>query len=359
MAEVEKSKKDVVKEDSDEMGNTLTDKIRGNPWIVSTIVLGIITLIFIIGDLSGGVTGAAIGSANPDAIGQKIVEIINSNAPEPVELVGVEKESGLYKVTFLTSQGESSVYVTQDGTNIINGLIPMATIEASASGDSETETGADSGATEVPKSEKPKVELFVMSMCPYGTQAEKGLIPALETLGDKIDFDLRFVSYAMHGKDEVDENTVQYCIQKEEPAKLYDYLRCYLGSSDKGNWNACLTDAGINKAKITSCVSATDKEFKITELFNDESTWSGGRYPQYNVDKVLNTEYGVQGSPTLVINGEQVNVARSPSAYLGAICDAFNTAPEECDAELSVSASSPGFGWETTAASANTAAQCG
>lgn len=346
-------------EKDDTMGTTMTDKLRGNPWIVSTIVLAIITIIFVVGDLSGGITGGAVGTVNSDAIGKKIVDLINSRSTEQVELVGVEKDSGLYKVTFSTSQGDSSVYVTQDGKNIINGLIPMATVEAAASGN---DTGSDTTAsTEIPKNDRPKVELFVMSMCPYGTQAEKGLIPVLEALGDKVDFDLRFVSYAMHGKDEVDENTVQYCVQKEESAKFYDYLRCYLKTSDKADWNACLTEVGINKAKITSCVSAADKEFKITELFNDKATWSGGRYPQYNVDKELNSKYGVQGSPTLVINGVEASSARDSASYLRMICSAFNTAPEECSTELSSSAPSPGFGWETTAAASttNTAAQCG
>jgi len=34
-------------------------------------------------------------------------------------------------------------------------------------------------AQELPKTAKPKVELFVMSHCPYGTQAEKAMIPVV------------------------------------------------------------------------------------------------------------------------------------------------------------------------------------
>ena len=40
---------------------------------------------------------------------------------------------------------------------------------------------------------KPDVELFVMSYCPYGVQAEQELLPFLETYGDTIDFKLRFI----------------------------------------------------------------------------------------------------------------------------------------------------------------------
>jgi hypothetical protein len=67
-----------------------------------------------------------------------------------------------------------------------------------------------------------------MSYCPFGTQAEKGILPVVNLLKDKIDFKVKFVNYAMHGKKEIDENNLQYCIQKEEPNKYNSYLTCFL-----------------------------------------------------------------------------------------------------------------------------------
>ena len=58
-------------------------------------------------------------------------------------------------------------------------------------GDLDTSTADTSTSTTVPKSDKPLVELFVMAYCPYGTQAEKGLIPVIELLGDKIDASIK------------------------------------------------------------------------------------------------------------------------------------------------------------------------
>ena len=37
------------------------------------------------------------------------------------------------------------------------------------------------------------VELYVMSSCPYGVQAENGLFPALKALGDTVDLTLGFI----------------------------------------------------------------------------------------------------------------------------------------------------------------------
>ncbi len=45
-----------------------------------------------------------------------------------------------------------------------------------------------------------------MSYCPYGTQAEKGILPVVALLGDKIDFKLRTVHYVLHGDKEDLEN---------------------------------------------------------------------------------------------------------------------------------------------------------
>jgi len=193
------------------------------------------------------------------------------------------------------------------------------------------------------KSDKPKVELFVMSHCPFGTQAEKGIIPVIKLLGDKIDFKVKFVNYAMHGKQEIDENTLQYCIQKVEPKKYLDYLTCFL---EKGDTQGCLQKAGIDKAKVDECIKNADKEYNITKNYEDKASWAGGRFPKYEVDNEENLKYGIQGSPTLVINGVVVQPqSRSPEAYLKAICEAFKNPPAECQKVLSNQSYDPGFGW--------------
>ena len=41
---------------------------------------------------------------------------------------------------------------------------------------------------------KPTLELFVMSYCPFGVQAEEKIIPIVKEFGDKIDFKLQFIA---------------------------------------------------------------------------------------------------------------------------------------------------------------------
>ncbi|MBD3312431.1 hypothetical protein GF352_03200 [archaeon] len=199
------------------------------------------------------------------------------------------------------------------------------------------------------------VELFVMSHCPYGTQAEKGVLPAVQALGDDIDFKLRFVYYAMHGKTELDEQLNQYCIQYQQPSKFIDYLYCFL---DEGDGEGCLNEVGVNTQLLSSCVEQSDEAFNVTALFNDRSSWLSGYYPRFNVHLSLNEQYGVRGSPTLVVNGQQVQPSsRSPQGFLDAICNALGTNPSGCDESLSTTAPSSGFGFSGTG-SASTAT-CG
>jgi len=193
----------------------------------------------------------------------------------------------------------------------------------------------------VPKTDKPVVQLFVMSYCPYGLQMEKAYVPAAKLLGGKADVSVKFVSYSMHGQKEVQENLRQYCIEKEQPDKYLNYLSCFVAST---NTTQCQQQAGIDAAKLQTCYDAADKQFNVTANYDNQASWLNGQFPQFNIDKALNDQYGVQGSPTLVINGQQTEVARSADAVKSAICAAFTTPPAECQQTLSTASEAAGPG---------------
>jgi len=252
--------------------------------------------------------------------------------------------SGVYKVKVALANGsELSSYITTDGKY----LFPES-VDLDEKQEEPAETPPEPQAN-APKSDKPKVELFVMSHCPYGTQIEKGMLPVVELLGDKIDYQLKFVDYLMHGEKEMKEEIAQYCIQKEQNNKFINYLKCFIYSADADS-SGCLTQTGVNTSQLNSCIAQTDKEFKITEEFNK----SQGGYPPFNIYKSENDQYGVQGSPTLVINQTQIQPAgRDSQSLLNAICSAFNNLPEECSQQLSTEMPSSGFGAGTASGSAS------
>jgi len=210
-------------------------------------------------------------------------------------------------------------------------------------------------ATTAPKSDRPIVELFVMSYCPYGLQMEKAFLPAMELLKGKADLSIKFVSYAMHDLKEVAENTRQYCIETEQADKFIPYMECFTGKDD---YKGCLATVGVNEGKMNTCVNATNKKYGTIDKYNDQKTWLNGRFPVYPVHQDLNDKYGVQGSPTLIINGVESSAGRTPEAVKQAICVAFNNQPGECQTTLDTAATSPGFG-VSTGGNATAGAACG
>jgi hypothetical protein len=292
----------------------------------------------------------------PEEAKTKALDFIGKNLVQPgtkVEISSILPEGSLYKMELDVTGQKVTAYMTQDGKKFFPSALDVDKKEetTAASAPPAAEPQAD-----LPKTDKPEVELFVMSYCPYGTQIEKGILPAVSALGDKIKFSLKFVDYAMHDKKELDENLRQYCIEKNQPAKLNAYLECFL-KKGQGTEADCLKGAGINAAQISACVDATDNQFKVTESYNDKSTWNNGQFPPFNVNKDDNVKYGVQGSPTLVINGTvaQAN-SRDSLSLLKTICSAFNNSPSECGNQLSSAAPSPGFGEGT---GSDSTASCG
>ncbi|MDA3836584.1 MAG: hypothetical protein PF542_03095 [Nanoarchaeota archaeon] len=324
---------------------SLSKKIKSNPWVLATVVLAVLVVVMAFSEFSGANSSAT----KVDAVGENFVDFINARGGAQIEYVkGEEFNDNLYELTILADGNEVPAHVTKDGKYFVQVVAPLSD-ELAESAPAAPATEAP--AVEVVKSDKPVVELFIMSYCPYGTQSMKGMIPTVRALGDSIDFNLRFVNYAMHGEKEVKENVELYCVQEEQKAKLLDYMECYLSGSSGSDSEiaACRTKVGIDEAKLSSCIEATNTEFNILENLADKSA----QYPKFLIDDSLNQQYGVRGSPTLVINGAQVSSGRSSAAYADVICQAFNDAPEECGADFSAENPSAGFGYETTAAAAS------
>jgi hypothetical protein len=196
---------------------------------------------------------------------------------------------------------------------------------------------------ECSKNEKPLVELFVMSHCPYGTQVEKGILPVARLLGNSMDFSVKYCDYTMHGEKELNEQMLQYCVQRDYKDKYLDYLECFLA---EGKTDECITKTGLDRTNLNSCINETDKKYEVTRGFKDKSTWISGYYPRFNVYKDLNVKYKIQGSPTMVLNGVIAdNPGKDPQSLLDLICKSYTNKPTACSQKLSSEVYSAGFGF--------------
>jgi len=300
------------------------------------------------------ITGCSIKNTGPQTLSvdeakAKVGKFINDNLMQPGKTATIKdiiEEGGLYKVTVEIGQGQDvTSYMSKDGTKFFPQVMDVAEVtKQTADKNNQQNNAAAAQKTNAPKADKPTVELFVMSYCPYGTQIEKGIIPAVAALGKTIDFSIKFCDYSMHGEKEVTENLRQTCIEQEQPTKYLSYLSCFLQA---GDYASCLKQASVNASKLQACTDATDKKYQITAKFNDKSQWPTGNFPPFDVFKADNTKYGVQGSPTLVVNGQQVESGRDSASLLNTICSSFNNQPSECQKQLSNATPSSGFGQGT------------
>ncbi len=329
MAEAEKKEHENAHEEIHEVHNkNLTEKIRENPWMLSTLICGVLVIVLLVSILAGNLTGNVISK---EKAADNLISYLNKNIDSNISLVDVEDSSGLYLVTVNYKGQEIPVYMTKDGSSYTTALIPLV----SPSSEEPQET-------EIPKSDKPKVELYVFTYCPYGLQMEKAILPAVELLGDKIDFKIRQIG-AMHGEYEKIEAERQLCIEKNYPVKFLDYIKAFAEDTAvgdcKGNatclvpkLNAIYSKIGIEGNKVNSCMTSEGEDLYNTEVSNANSK-------------------GISGSPTLVINGVEAQASRSPEAIKGVICETFNNVPSLCSQTLSTNQASAGFGAGTSSGS--------
>ena len=151
---------------------------------------------------------------------------------------------------------------------------------------------------------KPEIELFMMSYCPYGVQAEQELLPFFERYGDTIDFKLRFIVgkeeasegktseqvefTSLHGEPELIENKRQMVIAELYPDKLFDYLLCRADHLQEA-WVNCAKEVELDVERIARAV---ESERLALEL----------------VKEIQRTEaLNIKGSPTLVIDGRIID----------------------------------------------------
>jgi glutaredoxin len=316
------------------------------------LISGILFVLLVVSVLTNGFGLISSGRTDPLVVDQA-VSFINDQLLAPGSTATLKEidQKNKINVTRFTINIDGKNYdsfVSQNGEYLFPDVIKMA--EALASLENSETPSAE--IPEIPKSEQPEVEIFVMSYCPYGLQAQKALLPVYELLKDKADIKIRFVDYIMHGLKEIEENLNQYCLQSMDADQYMNYLNCFVQDGDQAG---CLASVvGANLSEIKSCRDQLDEEYNVITDYENKETWLQGTYPLFSVEKDFNEMYSVAGSPTIVINGQAVNIKpRSPENYKAYICQAFTEQPEECATTLSNEVPVPSFGTETTSGSSD------
>jgi glutaredoxin len=238
----------------------------------------------------------------------------------------VVEDGDLYKITVSFNGQEQPAYVTKDGTKFIQQAVTFEEIEKQKE---EAKKQQEEAAKPAPKNDKPVVDLYVMSFCPYGNKAEDTMKSVYVLLKNKVDFNFRYIVSvegdkitSLHGQPEVDQNEREACVLRDYgKGKWLDfvsYVNTNCGSDGKC-WEAGARSLGVDTAKVSACMASSGMALMKT-------------------DAEVSAAAGASGSPTMIINGQNSQAVYqygNSEAYKKAICDAFNTAPEECSKTLS------------------------
>lgn len=194
----------------------------------------------------------------------------------------------------------------------------------------------------IPSSSRLRIDLFVMSQCPYAIEAEKAIIPMIKKLKDRVDFRLYFIAEeeneefddtslrltaqeaeeiddyqddkchgefiseggkfkSLHGKSEIDEDIRQVIIAKYYPGRFLDYLLLRSENYSSDNWEECAAKAWID-CKFINKVAQSDEGEKLFKQ---------------NIKR--SNEQKIAASPTLFVNGKRQHIGRITYPGIGRI----------------------------------------
>jgi len=330
--------KDILKDVPNKM-----KKMDRNTILIGIAIIGIIiTGVLIFANSNPGFSIPNIFGMSNNQIGKMAVDYINNNqlSQTPASLVGVSEVSGLVKIKIKIGASEFDSYATKDGKLLFPQAFDMNPKKDNAATDQNA--NADSNQTpeqvaaSIQKTDSPMLEAYVVARCPYGLQMQRAMADAVKNLPSLAQYiKVRYMGSvsentitAMHGDAEAQENLRQICIREEQSSKYWNYVACQMKAS--GTETSCEQSTGVDSAKLNACISDTSR---------------GIAYAQKDFD--LSDKYNVSGSPTLILNGAQVDESnfggRSSDGVKLMVCAGFNSPASFCSTELNTAAAAASF----------------
>ena len=316
-------------------------------WILITLMIAA----FLIGYgkmHSDGSLFGGFGSQKAEETVQKAIDFVSENMLDGAEavLVSVSEESGVYKFKMKVNEEEFDSYLTKDGKVLFPSGISLVEPEE----DTTAAEGKKMTCEDINKTEKPVLEAFVVSQCPFGLQMQRILNEIVKNIPQaashiKVEYmgaieENKITS--MHGDEEAQENLRQICLQEEQPDNFWAYIDCHIKN---GNVDSCLQTAQIDINKLTGCLVDGNRGLAYAEK-----------------DFANQDKYQITGSPTLILDGEKVSEfdfgGRTAEAVKTIVCCAFQEKPEFCDETLSTESANPSFSPLYSSTESNVGGEC-
>jgi len=322
-------------------------KLDKNSLLIGIAIIGIIATgaLILANEKYPGVLKFNFGSGlSNEAIAKKSVDYLNNsvlNGQATASLVSTSEESGLVKLKIKVNNKEFDSYATKDGRFLFPEAFKMETVATDNTQQPAAQNNQPSAEQQkqtcdtLAKADKPILQAFVVSKCPFGLQMQRILADVVKN-APSLAPNIQVVYMgsisngtltAMHGTAEAQENLRQICIRDEQAGKYWNYISCHI---QKGDVDECLASAGVDKNKVTSCMSDNSR---------------GLAYAKKDVDAT--EKYNVTGSPTLILGEANVSEfdfgGRTSEAIKTMICCASNSKPSVCSTQLNTSSAASSF----------------
>jgi len=204
--------------------------------------------------------------------------------------------------------------------------------------------------------ERVRLDLFVMSLCPYGMEAERAMLPLARHLADHVELRLHYIAdeardstaqvdtwsgrdagasdvpeapparagcsarqvatstgpfSSLHGQEEIDESCRQLILAEDSQERLHEYLLCRSLGGPRGDWRVCAREVGVDPEVLQERALGT----RGRQLFRDNIR--------------LANELDIDLSPTLLIDGKEYANHLDPFAVGRAVCQGLSP-PDFC-----------------------------
>ncbi|MCK5473858.1 MAG: hypothetical protein KAI53_00490 [Candidatus Aenigmarchaeota archaeon] len=331
----EKHTKTAAKQETKAKTNNKTDKTM--PWKITTGILAILLIAVIAMPGNENTNSNALDETAAKELAETFIQSSLLGPEVELDIDDIEENNGLYALNLtVTANGQAqkaTSYLSLDGKMFFVQGMNIDEVKAQAK---EVQEPVAAAPTEYPKADKPTLEVYTMSFCPYGMQANKLTAPVAEMLSSVANIEPHWVIYgteyyagqeetycvgdfcSMHGKYEVEENVRQMCVWENNPDKYWDYTLYIAENCNKANLDTCWKDAAdsvsVSVSTIETC--ATNEGLALLAA-----------------EKALNEKNGVGGSEHLRLNDMQLSMSDyrwSSEKLKTLICNSFNDAPEIC-----------------------------
>ncbi len=287
-------------------GSLITEKVRTNPWILSTIVLGILSVLLLLG-VFNPTSGSAVSE---NEVGDLLINFYEAQGIQGLEVVSVESVDDFYKVDLKYNGQTIPFYVTKSGYLTGNSIISLledfptdgGDLNNSDGGDNVVQVSVDDDAVKGDPNAPVTIVEFSDYQCPFcGRHFRETLPQIISQYVDtgKVKIVFRDFPLGFHEKAEKAAEAAE-CAGEFGDAKyweMHDKLYNNQDALDVDDLKSYAVELGLDATQFNDCLDS-DKMADEVQADIDEGS-----------------SYGVSGTPAFFINGILVSGAQPFSEF--------------------------------------------